>query len=617
MSCLDSVVHRLEEQRSAWDLEFQEMVTASLPGNLGYLYNRTTMASSDFATYALNQVYNNVETSVQNQVQGIANQLIDIFTYSDSIQIALFMRLSATLKMYVENRVSLTNSIATIANQMLAILNSIVPNDYDDIVDEVTAARNHLQRTVNYLKAVETGLLSLPPIGFYGYVDQADSSVQLAINVLNGDNSTSGLSLSEIPGALLDYIDDQQEQARISLMGLMDGLKTLATTVSVDIPDMYLVGSLAGLNLASLTSNNTLGGQNPKIKSTAQLMVAFPFHVATLNHVINASYQRVRSLRTLAEETKASMTSKLNSSSASRGDYTELYGYRVAWVGELNLISTMLGNSRNSIFGTLQTTTNDLITNVNNITSIIAYLGRPNYIRDINKQTEKMRAVTATMIPSILASVASPNSHARAKAYLFDLIVHCNIQRQQDAELLHLLQSSETHAIDNDLVAASMEQLASLEAEMGSTLADAWGVSTGTAVAQVASVLSPGIISNIAAPLFSAQDTALVNVLGDADLGYDDLVGGSLFGGIGQSITSLLACNDSFNTPTNYVELISGPDTLPKPESALIDRNQSVQNTELCMRTRANNNTIVSITIQDPSIDEVLLEDEFETGIAL
>jgi len=614
MSCFDAVLDRLTAQRSSWTREFQEMVDASLPGNLTHLYNQVVGPASDITAYTVDALYNGLEGIVMDQVEGIMNQFLFIFTYSDEIQIALFRKLSNTLKDYVQTRITLVNQVDNTTQNMIRLLDRLSPSDNTEIVRQVTRSERTLQTAINYLKAVEGGLRSHPPVSFQGYLEHAGANVEAAINILGG-GGFNDLPLEDIPDAIDQYAKNTEEYYRLAITGLLDGLNSLASALSVTIPGGFTIGALTGLNLVDLTGNNTLSGIGPKIKSTAQLAVAFPFHIATLNHLIDASYNRVHNIRTAVEDIRNNMSTQLNTAAVSRGNYSELYTYRILWVGQLNLVSTMIGNNRGSLFGDMQTITNDLINNVNAITGIINYLARPNYIKDINAQIEGMARTTSIMIPSLFAAVANANSHARARSYLYDIKIHCNLVRKQDTELLAVLRLLDVDLINNPDVDHAMEMLTAWEEHLGDMWAHAMGIDDGSAAARVAGLLTPGVISNIAAPLFNVTDDTLSNILDDEGFGYDDLSNGNFFGSLGQSLASLVECAEEHNTATSVTEPPDGSAFLNEAEALNVDTNQSVQNSLICMNTKVTNNTLMTYILPDPSIDETFVEDYFEEGI--
>jgi len=608
MSCLDTVKDRLTEQRDAWTRELNQVVSASFSGALNNLTNEIMNLGSNIASSLVDQAWSSVEDLVRDHVSNIANQLVSIFTFSDSIQIALFRRLSLTLQDYVAKRRVIVDDIRETVNGMLNLLNRISQQSLAQIVRDVESSSKDLESAILLLKAIERGLSSSPPFANNGYLGSAHNKIRSAKDVLLDDS----LELPDImvrpseyfdllENSINEYVDDKIKYYGYIFAGLAKGLERLAKKTSSEIPGYYLVGLLSGLNFTG-NKNNSLGGVDPKIKSTAQLVVAFPFHMSTLNHLINASYNRVKGLRESAEDIKSEMDTALNSISIVNGDYSELYGYRIGWVSKLNPL-VQISSPTEGIFGSMDTTTNYLISNLNAINEIINYLGTPNYIKNINQASEKMRKTIAIMIPSLLAAITNVESYNRAKAYLGDILVSCNVLDRQDSELLSKLSLINTPETDNQYVDDAMNILNELEEKLGSFLSEKWGISNGSAVAQVASILSPGIISSVSSPLFNVQDNVLNSVLGDSGLGFTDMLSGE-FGGIGASLASLANCADN-----EGVELPDGPDILPAPEAALVDSSQSIGNARVSLTARLRNNNITKLVFTDMSINETLIED--------
>lgn len=612
MSCSDSIKARLQEQRDSWAQEFSAVVGASLPGNISNLFNNLLNDSSSYVSNYINQAYGNLEQLALETIQQAATELVEWFTLSDEIQIALFVRLSGTLKEYLQKRQELNSRLQIVVLGLRTILQEMDPRQDDEIVRIVARSKVLLDNAVQYLKAAERGVLSTPPTAFSNFVQYASANIDAAKNIMAGGSVLDfGDNIQDIVEGLLNIPGvNLGERYEVAAKGIIEGLKELALLTTVEIPAAYLVTSLSGLNLGGLLGNNSFDSVDSKIKSTAQLIVAYPFHIATLNHLILASYGKIKRVRETAEQLRDDMESKLNTAAVNRGQYGELFINRPLWTTALSLLNT---SARQDVFGNFEGVASNLIESVNTINTLIEYLAQPNYIKDINQAVERIKRTFATMIPSMFSALVNADAHTRAINYLNGILINSYALAEQDQDLITLINRVERIQSDNSVVQRAMAALSVLEGRLGSYLSEKWGLNDGTVVAAVASVLSPGVISSAGAPLFNIQHNLLGNVLDDEGLGYEDITGG-LFGGLGNSITSLVECAEAQNSVLQRTNLPDGSDILSPPESTTTDVNQSLQNDLLGQTSRQANNTLVTQKYGDYSTANQIIMEQLEQG---
>lgn len=612
MSCLDSVRNRLTEIDNSFQLEFQSALGASLPGNLQNVFNSYLGSATDAATFFLNQTYASLEELAANVLQETAIALVDMLTFGDALQVALFKRLANTLREYLVNRQTLIQDLRNIVVGLRSLLNEMNPRDYSDIIRIVTQARNKLNVAIEYFKAAERGILSFPPTPYQGFLEGAAFNVDSAKNILGGTPDRN-ITFEDLIGRAVDFSAiDVGEQYELAARAIVEGVKEIARLISVEIPAAYLISSLSGINFGGLAGGNNIDNYSSKIKSTSQLIVAFPFQITTLNRLLQFSYNKTKRLRQSTEEIRDDITNTLNEVAANPAQYGVLEVSRIPWVVGLNLIYT---GTRQDILGGLDEDVSDLIINLNAINDLINYLAEPGRIKNINRPVERIKRTFATMIPSLFSALVNAGAHRRAINYLNDILVNCHITLEEDQKIIDRIDTLNNVDVDNQYVEDAVAALQRLEDRIGYIVGDMWGIGDGTVVARLASVLSPGIISSIGGGLFNIGDNALDNILGEDGLGYEDL-NNSLFGGLGNSLSSIVECAEANNTIVSRTQVPLGSDIVDTAEGTTIDVAQNLQNTVQAQTVRQDNNSLITENFDDISTDAVLMAPLYEDGVA-
>ena len=299
MSCKEDTIARLQAQRENWGNELTDMLTGAIPNNP--LVNTLAGLAGDLGSYITNQAFQAANELLGN-VQNIAFAFVNLFTSSDEIQIALYARLNNTLKEYLQNRRIATRKIRTTAQNLISILNSIAPRTDLEIERKVRSAKSSVDSAIRLLDASERGLQESPPTIFRGYTTNAGLSVERAINVLGGTTGSEITGLDDIARQLGDNINNRlqstEERYRLAAAGISAGIKDFGRALNIDLSLWSIGSSLTGINTSLFGPNDNLKSLSSKVKSTAKLLLYFPFHITALNRIASLEAARLHTIKT-------------------------------------------------------------------------------------------------------------------------------------------------------------------------------------------------------------------------------------------------------------------------------------------------------------------------------
>jgi len=651
MPCQDSFVDKIKTQRLIWTQEFNDMASASTGGlnarnAINSLLNEATGTLSDrlanFNQDIINDIFSRVSPIIQDQLQSVLN----VLTFADEMQIAMFHKLASNLADYTRKRLELTQEIKSIVVSLIEIFQTITPQGEDLIVQIVKQAYQLVDSSYKSLSKIEMGMQKDPPIFLRGSLSLASSRIEAAVRLLtqgSTSNTLQGLILRAAFEDLLNQFNNTDsneftQQRDAAGLAIMRGLDDLMMKVPAVYPEGFIIGRNArfnstgwssgpmgrlGLQVATgtaadlfgnivnndlLLGNNTIKGLTAKMQSLAAFVLNFPIHVIALQVVATLAENRITMLKDSVNDVRVSMGNALASSQVANGNYQTLYMNRVSWALRLGLISEVIGNSSRNPFAALDDTTANLYEDYNRIKQIITFLGTDGYIDKMDDLQTKIEVTINKMLPSILAGLVQPRMHAKTLAHLADLSIYLNRLIIKDSELLYQISRLNVADNQNPLVNEAMGFISDLESRLGNSVAKMFGFSDGTAMANLFGMISPiagGIAANTLGNLTEnfISNSSIFGDLSSTDLGrlnesfsnqFNTRLG-NLVPGLSNTLQDVLACKNSFEIENPGIKV-----DLPSPElvQALnVEGNatEPVANAEIAAEVTRNNISSLSV----------------------
>lgn len=584
--CLTNLTNRFNEQVNQTLNDYQTTFTAGWGSSLARnpLLTRATEAASDIAANTLAQIINRVQEAALGPVNAMIANAMNMITFSDDLQILLFARQVDTLKGYVQNRITKLREAQQLVRRLRDLFDTLDPAREPLIYSILRNARRDLLNAEKALKRVQSGLRRNQI--YKGSRRAANRYVNQAIYKLG---NAYVASVSRQTGALTEVTATGEVGAPASrVLGGITGVDDYFRAIAEDIftsevqrytaaaeaigrtltqlrniigvqDDAFGYASALGINVQVLNAPTNIEALSGKIKLSATGLAVFPFHILTLNTLLNHYADRVDNYLRRIQEVSSDMAEVIEGGPS---NVIEANTKRLEFLTRLEIIATISGDSTNSPLSAFDETTARLAEDVASINNIIVYLNTDKRINNINQYAIKAKQHFIAFIPIGPAAVFVPTAYAPALRHLNAMISQFGRQLEQDTRLLSILSSLNITDAVNPAVQEAIERLDSFLEEMGlggagaGVVSSLVGAAVGIASVGIDQALSGGLNSALSnfnlGSLSSVLPQGLRDRFQDLDSVQELLEGESKLG-----LADIMGCANRVMSETGSVIKIS------------------------------------------------------------